>query len=100
MARRMVTGVMEPQHFSGQGQGTAVIGIHDQEFFLNTKSTHVTSVDDESAGEGRPAGFCSRPPHCGFRSTGVSQASSVTSDVSDVLELQVLAGMILDGSVL
>ena len=41
--RGMVPGfarVLETQQVCGQGQGTAVGGINDQEFFFYTKSTH------------------------------------------------------------
>ena len=45
---------MEAHHLRGQGQRDAVDGIHDQEFFFNTKGTHLPSVDHES-GSGRHA---------------------------------------------
>ncbi|GAB2617411.1 hypothetical protein GCM10027067_31670 [Pseudactinotalea suaedae] len=59
----LVARVLVAQQVCGEGQGTAVVGIDDQELFLNTKGTHVLSVDDESVGGSRLA----RPaePGCG-----------------------------------
>lgn len=39
---------MESHHLRGQGQWDAADGIHDQEFFFNTKGTHLLSVGHES----------------------------------------------------
>jgi hypothetical protein len=44
--------IVQAEHLSGQRQRVPADGIHDQEFFFNTKSTHVLSVTDESDGEG------------------------------------------------
>lgn len=41
------TGVVQEQQVRGQRQGTAAGGINDQEFFFNTKSTHLLSVADK-----------------------------------------------------
>ncbi|GAP54142.1 hypothetical protein AHiyo6_07070 [Arthrobacter sp. Hiyo6] len=57
--------IMEAQDFSGQGQETAISGVHDQKFFLNTKSTHVLSVAHKSVVE--------RPHPVGAASPGEQQ---------------------------
>lgn len=38
---------MESHHLRGHGQWDAADGIHDQEFFFNTKGTHLLSVGHE-----------------------------------------------------
>ena len=46
MVHHLLPRIVQAQHLSGQGQGVPTVGIHDQEFFLNTKSTHILSVTD------------------------------------------------------
>jgi hypothetical protein len=64
------------QQVCGKRQGTAIVGIHYQEFFLDTKSTHLTSGADEGHSE-QPHQSCperfpgtpragTRSPRCGY----------------------------------
>ena len=46
MVHHLLPGIVQAQHLPGHGQGVPADGIHDQEFFLNTKSTHMLSVTD------------------------------------------------------
>jgi len=74
---RLTAGVIEVQQVCGKRQGTAIVGIHYQEFFLDTKSTHLTSGADEGHSvqphqsrvlRGFPArrGAGTRSPRCGY----------------------------------
>jgi hypothetical protein len=36
--------IMETQHLAGYRQRATIVGVNNQKFFLNTKSTHVLSV--------------------------------------------------------
>jgi hypothetical protein len=52
VVHRLAAGIVQAKHLSGQGQRVSFVGIHDQEFFFNTESTHVLSVTDESDSKG------------------------------------------------
>ncbi len=66
MVHRLATGIVQAKDLSGQGQRVPAVGIHEQEFFFNTKSTHTLSVTDENdkpttTSQHRRAGAVGRP---------------------------------------
>lgn len=52
MVRQLLVRIVKAKQLPRQGQRISAVRIHNQEFFFNTKSTHMLSVTDESDSEG------------------------------------------------
>ena len=52
MVHHLFVRIVQAKQLPRQGQRVSAVRIHDQEFFFNTKSTHLLSVTDEWDSEG------------------------------------------------